>query len=183
MPNHKSQFSLLAAVVVGASIFFPSCVAATVPTGTLVKSTETSAIYYVGAGKRYAFPNEKIFFSWYPDFSSVVTIAPDELASYPLSGNVTYKPGVRLIKITTDPKVYAVSRYGFLHWVTTEALARTFYGDAWNTYVDDVPDTFFTNYQVKEPIMSATDYDRTVESGIGSIILDLGIAVPLERAE
>lgn len=180
MPNISFRLLAVAAVL---ACMLPFSASAAVPTGTLVKSAETSSVYYVAAGKRYAFPNEKIFFSWYPDFSTVVTISPEELASYPLSGNVTYKPGVRLVKITTDPKVYAVSRYGFLHWVTSEALARTFYGETWNMSVDDVPDTFFTNYQVKEPILTAADYDRTMESAIGSIILNLGIVVPLERAE
>ena len=70
---------------------------------------------------------------------------------------MTYRPGAKLVKIQTDPKVYAVSRNGVLHWVKTEALATALYGANWNTRVDDVPDTFFTNYTVGTPIENVWD--------------------------
>ena len=70
--------------------------------------------------KRYVFPNEATYKSWYSDFSGVVTISADELASYPLAANVVVRPGTKLVKITTDPKVYAVEANGVLRWVQTE---------------------------------------------------------------
>ena len=174
----RSLFFLVLLAVLSAPL--PSSVAiAAVADDTLVKSAQTNAVYYVVNGRRYAFPNEKVYFSWYSDFSGVVTISPTELADLPLSGNVTYKPGYKLVKIQTEPKVYAVSRYGFLHWVTSEALAEHFYGSRWNTLVDDIPDTFFTNYMIQEPIQAESDYNRQTEQGIASIMLNLGVAVPV----
>ena len=91
--------------------------------GSLVKAS-LPAVYYVGAdAKRYVFPNEKTFKTWFSDFSGVQTITDAELAALPIGGNVTYKPGVRMVKITTDPKVYAVDASGTLRWVSTEAAA------------------------------------------------------------
>ncbi len=122
------------------------------PAGTLIKGS-LPAVYYVGNdGKRYVFPNDKVYFSWYQDFSQVVTVTDSELASYVIGGNVTYRPGVRLVKIQSDPKVYAVSRGGVLRWITTEALAARLYGADWNKMIDDVPDSFFVNYTTGEPI-------------------------------
>lgn len=120
--------------------------------GTLIKGS-TAAVYYCGAdGKRYVFPNQHIYNTWFADFSSVITVTDAVLASAQLGGNVTYKPGVRMIKITSDPKTYAVSRGGYLRWVQTEEVAVALYGAAWNTKIDDVDPAFFFNYSIGDPI-------------------------------
>src|SRR3989344_2277959 len=96
------------------------------------------AVYYLGGdSKRYVFPNEKTYKTWYANFSSVQVVSQTEMSSYPIGGNVTYRPGVKLVKITTDPKVYAVSSNGTLHWVMTGAVAEAIYGVAWSTMVED----------------------------------------------
>ncbi|MFA6529281.1 MAG: hypothetical protein WCT09_00180 [Patescibacteria group bacterium] len=116
-------------------------------TGDLIKMAGNASVYYLGAdGKRYVFPNSTTYFSWYSDFSGVVTIPAAELQSYPLGGNVTMRPGTKLVKITTDPKVYAVEPNGVLRGIQTEAQAAALYGTDWNKRVVDVPDAFFTNY-------------------------------------
>lgn len=67
------------------------------------------AVYYLGAdGKRYVFPNQKTYMTWYSNFSTVKVVSSTEMSSYPIGGNATYRPGTKMIKITTDPKVYAV---------------------------------------------------------------------------
>lgn len=126
--------------------------------GSLVKSDANTAVYYQYQGKRYTFPTERIFYSWYRDFSSVQTLPAAQIASIPLAGNVTYRPGERLVKITTDPKVYAVSTGSVLRWVASEELARTLYGAGWASRVDDVPDVFFTNYTLGSPITQSGQY-------------------------
>jgi hypothetical protein len=89
-------------------------------------------VYYLGDdGKRYVFPNESTYKSWYSDFSGVVTVSSDELASYPLGANVVVRPGTKLVKITTDPKVYTVEPNGSLRWIQTEADATALYGANW----------------------------------------------------
>lgn len=120
--------------------------------GSLIKGSRPS-VYFCGKdGKRYVFPNERIFFTWYNNFSTVKTLADTVLAEIALGGNVTYKPGIRMIKIQTDPKTYAVARNGLLRWVKTEEAARRIYGDDWNKKIDDVPDAFFFNYKIGDPI-------------------------------
>jgi hypothetical protein len=120
--------------------------------GTLIKGS-LSAVYYCGAdGKRYVFVNEKVFLSWYADFSTVQIIPDQTLAQIVLGGNITYRPGVKLVKIMSDPKVYAVARGGVLRWVTTEALAKQLYGANWNKMIDYIPDAFFVDYKIGSPI-------------------------------
>jgi len=129
----------------------PPCVS-----DTLITSQITQAVYYCGSdGKRYVFPNEKTYFTWYDDFSEVVQITPEELALVPIGGNARYRPGVRLVKIQTDPKVYAVSRGGMLRWVTSPEAAEKLYGTNWPDKIDDISDVFFVNYVIGDPIYSS----------------------------
>jgi subtilisin family serine protease len=120
---------------------------------TLIKSPVSLTVYYCGVdGKRYAFQNQKVFKSWYDDFSTVVTISVTELATIPLGGNVTYRPGISLVKITTDPKVYAVDSGATLRWVANEEIAEELYGVNWRDSVQDIQDSIFIDYRIGKAI-------------------------------
>lgn len=146
-------FALVVATVVATSgILSVNSVKAAAPDMSLIKMNGLSTVYYLKAGKRYVFPNSKTYMTWYRDFSSVMTVSQSELESYPLGGNVTYRPGVKLVKITTDPKVYAVGNGRTLHSIVSEANAISLWGANWASMVEDVPDSFFTNYIVGAPL-------------------------------
>ncbi len=172
-------FGVLAAWLVLASI--GTARAAGCTSGTLIKGFTGSAVYYCGAdGKRYVFVNDRVYNSWYADFSGVTTVSDADLASIQIGGNATYRPGVRLVKIQTDPKVYAVSRGGIIRWVKTEELATALYGSAWSANVHDIPVAFFTNYAVGADIAQAGDYNPTAErEGTLTINDDRSIGLPL----
>lgn len=124
--------------------------------GDLIKGTTLATVYYYGSdGQRYSFPNEKTFFSWYNDFSGVVTMSDAELANITLAGNVVYRPGSRWVKITSDAKTYAVARDGSIRWIESETVAKGLAGDDWNQFIDDVPDVFFVDYSVGDSLTSA----------------------------
>ncbi|MFA5184411.1 MAG: M23 family metallopeptidase [Patescibacteria group bacterium] len=121
--------------------------------GSLIRIPALSSVYYCGSdGKRYVFPNAQTYATWYKDFSTVQTITPEDMGKIPLGGNVTYRPGIKLVKITTDPRVYAVDRNGTLRLMITPAIAAKYYGANWAKQVEDVPDTFFTNYQIGKSV-------------------------------
>lgn len=166
MTNLKKYLSSFAAMTtlvwsLGGALLFPGVAqAATLSPGDLIKASGPAVYYYSNDGKRYVFPNEKTYFSWYQNFSSVKTITDAELAAIMIGGNVVIRPGTKLVKITTDPKVYAVSdACGMLHWLGSEALAKTLYGDNWAQRVVDVPDSFFGDYQVGSAITTAVHPD------------------------
>jgi hypothetical protein len=145
------------------SLALPSVAsAATLSSGDLIKASGPAVYYYAADGKRYVFPNEKTYFSWYMDFSTVKTISDSELAAIGIGGNVTIRPGTKLVKIQTDPKVYAVTRCGTLHWVESEAVAKALYGDAWAMRVVDVPDSFFVNYTIGSSVSTNVHPDGTL---------------------
>jgi len=147
----------LASIVILAALL-PWPAAAAVPQDALVKGEGSAVYYYAADGKRYVFPNEGTYKSWFADFSGIIQVSPDELAAMPLGGNVTYRPGIRMVKIQTDPKVYAVAGGGTLRWVGSEALAEDLYGQFWNEAIDDVSDAFFADYKLGIPIGSVDDF-------------------------
>ena len=135
------------------------------------------AVYYVGNNsRRYVFPHEKTFKTWYADYSGVETIGETDLASYMIGGNVTYRPGVKMIKITTDPKVYAVDKNGTLRWLKTADVAKAIYGSSWSSLVEDVADSYFVNYKAGSDVAAAADFDKTAAAnGSATINIDKGL--------
>ncbi len=122
-------------------------------TNSLIRTPDVSTVYYCGSdGGRYAFQNESTYFSWYEDFDSVETISTEAMGNVPLKGIVTYRPGSYLIKLQTDPKVYAIAADGELRWVTSSVIAEALYGTDWADMVRDVPDAFFPRYKLGNPI-------------------------------
>ncbi len=154
--------------------------------GDLFRGPTFSAVYYYGAdGFRYVFPNDKTYFTWYSDFSNIKWVTDTDLGRIQIGGNVTYKPGVRMIKINTDPKTYTISADGGLRWVETEAVAIELFGSSWNTMIDDVPDGFFGNYTRDNDIGDTDEadaYQATIDAidETYDINEDKGLVAPLD---
>ncbi|HPN14984.1 MAG TPA: hypothetical protein PLF71_02610 [bacterium] len=151
-------------VLAAACLFATQAQAATLSPGDLIKASGPAVYYYSQEGKRLVFPNENTYKTWYTDFSTVKTITDAELAAITMGGNVTYKPGVRLVKIVSDSKVYAIAAGGVLRHVATEEIARNLYGADWNTKVDDIPVGFFSNYSIGSSILNSTDYSPSAST-------------------
>src|SRR3989344_4249853 len=132
--------------------------------GQIIKLESSDTLYYVASdGKRYVFPNEHTYKSWFVDFSEITVVTEAQLAEIPLAGTIRYRPGVVLIKIQTDPKVYAVSRGGVLRWIKTEAIARALYGEDWNKLIDDISAAFFSAYTLGAEIDQSDDFNPEEE--------------------
>jgi len=149
--------------------------------GDLFRGEAFSAVYYLSVdGTRYVFPNQNTYDSWFDgDFSDVKFISDSDLTNVQIGGNVTYKPGTRMIKINTDTRTYMPAADGSLRHVTTEAVAVAYFGADWNTYIDDLADGFFTNYTIGDPINDAAEFDKAAaEAAAVSIDNDKGLVAP-----
>lgn len=148
--------------------------------GEILQGETFSTLYYYAAdGMRYVFPDEKTYFTWYPSFDNVKRISDLELGRIQIGGNVTYKPGVQMVKIDSDPRTYAVAEGGMLRWIESEAIATALYGDNWATKINDLPDVFFTNYDVGPSIRHPDEYIlRHVLEATDTIGEDKGIITP-----
>jgi len=126
--------------------------------GDLIKSSSvSSAVYYYGAdGKRHAFATITIFNTYYTDFSDVKEISAAQMAGIGLGSNAKVRPGTWMVKIQSDPKVYAVTPSGILRWVKTEDIAKDLYGATWNKKIIDIEAGFFQDYVIGEPIETSS---------------------------
>ncbi|MBI5793848.1 cupredoxin domain-containing protein [Candidatus Uhrbacteria bacterium] len=132
--------------------------------GDLIRGESFSAVYYYGLdGFRYVFPNDKTFFTWYGNFDDVVWLSDADMATIQIGGNVTYKPGVKMIKINSDPTVYVVGAGGEIMSIPSEGVAEDLYGSTWNKQIDDVPDGFFSNYTMGSALEMASQFDPDAE--------------------
>lgn len=115
-------------------------------------------VYYFANGKKYPFPNEKVYLSWFTNFSSVTIkkIAPADIGSVPWGTNVRYRPGTRMVKVPDDLKVYAVTTGGKVCWVKDEDVAKKFYGATWNKKIDDLLASLFVGTYRNDPTCDLT---------------------------
>lgn len=170
-----TKFSIAIFSVAMAFVFAGSAHAATSPltsiqSGDLIRGQSFSAVYYYGQdGLRYVFPNDKIYFTWYQNFNTVKWVTDDDLAKIQIGGNVTYKPGVKMIKINSDPHVYAISENGTLREIGSEEIAKSLYGSTWNKKIDDLSDGFFGNYHIGGRLELATQYSPAAEQKVVSV--------------
>ncbi|EKD47558.1 MAG: hypothetical protein ACD_66C00007G0001 [uncultured bacterium] len=170
----KKSFAIAVAAVtilwsIGFSAFIAPLTAHAAVAGDLIKGTTLTTVYYYASnGQRYIFPNEKTYFTWYSGFTGVQTLSDSALADIPLGGNVVYRPGARWIKVQSLPQTYAVTPNGTIRWVETESVATGIYGSNWNTFIDDVPDTFWTHYTEGPSLMSAAAYNGLLVNDNGT---------------
>ncbi len=126
-------------------------------------TTYDSAVYTIGAdGKRHAFPNETVFYSWYKSFEDVQEVEQSVMDEYSLGANVTMRPGTYLVKIQTANSVYAVEHNGILREIDSETIAEDLYGEEWAGFVRDVADVFWANYEIGDDLASAVHPDGTL---------------------
>lgn len=167
-------FSKLSLVTVGTAIAFlftatsavhaATIALSTLQSGDLVRGETLTSVYYYGEdGMRYVFPNEEIYFTWYPDFKSVKWISDADLSKIQIGGNVTYKPGSKLIKLASDPRLYVVGKNGALRTIVSETIAKELYGEMWNKQIQTLSDSFFKNYHIEGDIDLAAQYSPAFE--------------------
>jgi plastocyanin/FlaG/FlaF family flagellin (archaellin) len=200
MTNKLAFFTIIAVTVaLAAAVAFASTVPsagaqsfvseADLEAGDLIRGESFTAVYYYAEdGFRYVFPNDKTYFTWYDNFDDVQWLEDSDMSDIQIGGNVTYKPGVKMIKITSDPRVYVVAAGGEIRAIPSEDVATDLYGSSWNTMIDDVPDGFFPNYTLGSELEFASQFDaESEEASAWSINYNKGIdaytTVNLNEAE
>lgn len=148
-----------------------------VTSGDLIKGTGTAVYYYGADAKRYVFPYQAAYASWYGStFSGVTTMTDADLIAIPFGGNVTVRPG-KLAQVVSmdspwmvmDPKVYAVEKDNVLRWVKTADVAVAIFGATWESQIVAIPEALLTNYTIGAEINAAGDYNLATQQAVASI--------------
>lgn len=148
------------AIFILSLVFTPNSVGATshLQPGTLIKleGVEGAAVYQIGSdGKKYVYPDQRTFSTWFDNFGDVVAVDQETLDEYEDGGTVTFQPGTRLLTHRNTAKVYAVGEDGELVYIPDEQTAINFYGQDWAGLVSDIdPGIFAIAYRIAQHILS-----------------------------
>jgi len=156
--------------------------------GDLVKTSDSSSIYYIGRdNRRHVFPNEQIYFSWFSSFFGVKLVSAQTLAGVPQGTTVRVRPGMKLVQfvsfrpggrglIVSDPRVFAIERGGSLRWIRTAQVAAALSGSSWEREIVALPETDFAQYRQGVDLIIPDSYNRALVLGsVPSINEDLGL--------
>jgi hypothetical protein len=129
-----------------------------VEAGDVIRGETLSSLYYITEDyERRAFVSEAVYFTWYDDFDNVETISDDDLAAFTLGGLMLPQSGTVLVKIQSDPSVYALGEgddmyMPVLQYIDSEETAIDLWGDDWADYVIDVESTFIAYFETGDDV-------------------------------
>ncbi|MFH1611622.1 MAG: Ig-like domain-containing protein [Patescibacteria group bacterium] len=133
-----------------------------VEAGDFIKSPYFATVYYVTTElTRRPFMNSQTFFTYADSFAEVKTVTDATLTTLPLGSPMLPNPGVVLVKIQSDPKVYAIDTNNNLRWISSEEVAESGYGINWADYIIDIEPTFFTKFGIGADIDSVSGVTQT----------------------
>lgn len=137
--------------------------------GEYVTSPSYTTVYYVTPeGERRPFMDANTFFTYEDSFDVVKEVTDATLPELTLGAPMLPKVGVVLVKIQSDPTVYALGENAedafapLLREIATEDLAVFLYGSDWADYVIDIEATFFPRFGTGEPMESNQVIDKSI---------------------
>ncbi|MCF7907232.1 hypothetical protein K9K85_03070 [Patescibacteria group bacterium] len=152
--------------------------AATIVDGDLVKTADSSAVYYIQGSSKRVFPHFNVYLSWgYPeDFSTVKTVSASELAAYTDENPMPFRDGSLFRGTTTslegkDATAVFYVEDGELRPVLSEQVYQGLFSDPNWARVTWVPDDLLSkfNYDMGSDLTSsATHPDGTIVKYAGS---------------
>lgn len=168
----------IVSVFVGLLVIALPTSATTIADGDLVKTADSSAVYYIQGANKRVFPHYNVYLSWgYPaDFSTVKTVSSSELAAYADANAMPFRDG-SLFRGTTsslggkDASAVFYVENAKLRPVLSEQVYQGLFNDPNWSKVTWVPDDLLTkfNYDMGSNLTSsATHPDGVVFKYSGS---------------
>ncbi len=120
----------------------------TVRAGEYIRGVNYSTVYFIDAlGVRHPFFNAQEFLTYGISFANTRVVSDATLPYLQLGTPMLPKPGVVLVKIVSNPRVYAIEVNPLdqfrprLRWIPDEATAIALYGQNWAQFVIDIDET------------------------------------------
>jgi len=128
-------------------------------TDKLSKLSDADIYYYANDNKRYYFPDLNIFKTWFKnaDINTIKSETKEKMYETALGGNVTLRPGT-LMMTETDPKIYLITGNGKMKIFGNLTLLEQLYGKDYKTYIVEIPNFFFTQYENQGAINQPEEY-------------------------
>lgn len=124
-----------------------------------IRGTSSSTVYALsGDGLRHVFWNAQILATYGVTSADVVQLSDEQLSLHALGDPRLPKPGTVLVKVPSSERVYAIGASGELHWLTSQSVAASFYGEHWADYVIDIPETGWLAFTMGSDITASTQW-------------------------
>jgi hypothetical protein len=137
--------------------------------GDYFRALSYATVYYLAAdGTRRPFNDSQTFFTWQNNFNNVKIVTDATLPVYSLGAPMLPKPGVVLIKITSNADVFALetdpnnANKALRRLIPDEATAAAIYGSSWADYVIDVDVTLFSRFTKGTEVSSSYSPDLSI---------------------
>jgi hypothetical protein len=132
-----------------------------------IRSQTSPQVYFVDNDfTRHPILHQLIYFTYHSGWEPVQFISDTVVALLNLDGLVLPKPGVVLVKLVEDPRVYAVFAGADgsteLRWIASESLAAQLYGSDWADYVIDIDPTLWSRFTFGPNITEVIPVDRSI---------------------
>ena len=161
--------------------------------GMWVRTTRSSTVYYYGSdGKRYVFPTLWTLVSWGYAFddprlmsgaadlcANVVQVNESMMNAVPLGGNIRYRPGSYATGTESDPSRWVIARGGTLRRLADPGMVEGVYPQSSDERTHLLPEPFFTNYRLGEPLNTLTGFDAEAEFDQATLEAETVQAPPL----
>ncbi|MFA5946020.1 MAG: Ig-like domain-containing protein [Patescibacteria group bacterium] len=139
-----------------------------VTVGDLIRGDQYPTVYYVDANfLRHPFQDAQTYLTYNSSWNIVRTVTGATLSTLTIGKPMLPKAGVVLVKIVSDPRVYAfqtdsVTGTTLLRWIPSESVAIALYGASWADYVIDIAPTLYTQFGHGADMTSSVTVDRTI---------------------
>lgn len=121
--------------------------------GQFIRSDMFSTVYYIDEDNlRHPFWDTNTYFTYADSFSDVVWVTDATIPTLFIGTPMLPKSGTVLVKIQSDPKVYAIEGDNVLRWIPDEATAISLYGAYWTDCVIDLEPTAFPHFAIGEAL-------------------------------
>ncbi len=136
-------------------IGIPFSLAPCISGSLIVVDDPKTDVYYCGRdGQRYVFADHLTFLTWFPNPVVPQSISFDRMASIPIGGIVTPRPGVKILRFPLLPFVYAIEPGGVLRRIPDEATAASIYGPNWPNFMLSLSEALLTNFKFGDSLPS-----------------------------
>ncbi len=130
----------------------------------VITSDNVNYSWYAKNGLRYIFPSAEVFDSWFRrgDPIKVYKLKNETISKIFIGGNVTMKPGARVLRFAHDKNFYAVDQPRTLRQFANEEVLEGIYGKGWRYLIAHLPEWQFVNYDIGKPIGTLQDFDINI---------------------
>lgn len=134
-----------------------------------IRTQSFPTVYYVpNSTERRPFLHAKDYFTHQTTFSVVEYVDHDtELNQFTLKTPMVPKPGVVLVKLPGDPRVYWVDSNSdnpykpILRWIINEPVAAANFGAGWQQYILEIDPVQFPSYVMGNTIFALEKFDTS----------------------